>query len=50
VGDVLNDQFYRLVVGEKSLAPTIRDALSVARRVSDLRQSQRERRMVTRPH
>ncbi|WP_237722601.1 Gfo/Idh/MocA family protein [Singulisphaera acidiphila] len=49
VGDVLNEQFHRLVQGEPSLAPTIRDALSVARRVSDLRQSQREHRMIVRP-
>lgn len=49
VGDVLNEQFYRLVQGQGSLAPTIRDALAIARRVSDLRQSQREQRMICRP-
>jgi predicted dehydrogenase len=49
VGEVLNDQFHRLVRGDQSLAPTIRDALAVARRVSDLRQSQREGRKVARP-
>jgi predicted dehydrogenase len=49
VGDVLNDQFHRLVRGDQSLAPTIRDALAVARRVSDLRQSQREGRKIARP-
>lgn len=49
VGEVLNEQFYRLVLGHETLAPTIRDALSVARRVSDLRQSQREQRMISRP-
>jgi len=42
VGDVLNDQFHRLVRGDHSLAPTIRDALAVARRVGDIRRSQRE--------
>ena len=34
VGDVLNDQFHRLVRGDQSLAPTIRDALAIARRVA----------------
>ena len=42
VGDVLNDQFYRLVRSGPSLAPTIRDALTVARLVHDLRRSQAE--------
>jgi len=37
VGDVLNDQFHRLVRGEPSLAPGLRDALAVARRVAELR-------------
>jgi hypothetical protein len=49
VGDVLNDQFHRLVRGDQSLAPSIRDALSIARRVNDLRRSQRDRRMIDRP-
>jgi predicted dehydrogenase len=49
VGDILNDQFHRLVRGDQSLAPTIRDALDVARRVADLRQSQREGRKIARP-
>ena len=49
VGDVLNDQFHRLVRGDQSLAPTIRDALAGARRVNDLRQSQREGRTIRRP-
>lgn len=49
VGDVLNEQFHRLVRGDQSLAPSIRDALAVARRVSDLRRSQRERCMIARP-
>ena len=39
VGDVLNDQFHRVVRGDHSLAPTIRDALEIARLVSDLRPS-----------
>jgi predicted dehydrogenase len=42
VGDVLNDQFHRLVRGDHSLAPTIRDALTIARLVQDLRRSQHE--------
>jgi hypothetical protein len=42
VGDVLNDQFHRLVRGQQSLAPTIRDALVIARLVRDLRRSQNE--------
>jgi len=36
VGDLLNDQFHRLVHGAPSSAPTIRDALDVARIVADL--------------
>jgi predicted dehydrogenase len=46
VGEVLNDQFHRLVRGDHSLAPTVQDALAVARRVSDLRRSQREGRKI----
>lgn len=46
VGDVLNDQFHRLVRGDHSLAPTIRDALAVARRVAEIRRSQREGRRI----
>ncbi len=42
VGDVLNDQFHRLVRGHHSLAPTIRDALINARLVRDVRRSQIE--------
>jgi predicted dehydrogenase len=42
VGDVLNDQFHRLVHKGQSLAPTIRDALEIARLVGDLKQSQNE--------
>jgi predicted dehydrogenase len=37
VGDVLNDQFHRLVRGDHSLAPTIREALEIARLVASLR-------------
>ena len=48
VGDVLNDQFHRLVRGDQSLAPTIRDALTVAHCVSDLYRSQYEGRKVHR--
>jgi predicted dehydrogenase len=43
VGDVLNDQFHRLVRGDHSLAPTIRDALENARQISVLRQGLQER-------
>jgi predicted dehydrogenase len=42
VGDVLNDQFHRLVHNGQSLAPTIRDALEIARLVGDLKRSQAE--------
>jgi predicted dehydrogenase len=42
VGDVLNDQFHRRVRKGQSLAPTIHDALGIARLVQDLRRSQRE--------
>ncbi len=48
VGDVLNDQFHRLVRGDHSLAPTIRDALTIARLVQDLRRSQQEGGMIVR--
>jgi predicted dehydrogenase len=47
VGDVLNDQFYRLICGSQSLAPSIHDALKVARLVRDLRRS-REHGVVVR--
>ncbi len=46
VGDVLNDQFHRLVRGDQSLAPTIQDALAVARQVAEIRRSQREGRKI----
>lgn len=42
VGDLLNEQFRRLVQGEDAGAPTIRDALEIARLVRDLRRSQAE--------
>jgi len=42
VGDVLSDQFHRLVRGDQSLTPTIHDALAIARRVADLTRSQVE--------
>jgi predicted dehydrogenase len=48
VGDVLNDQFHRLVLGEGVRAPTIRDALENARTVRDLQISHDEGRVVTR--
>jgi predicted dehydrogenase len=44
VGDVLNDQFHRLARGVHSLAPTIREALEVARWVDKLRRSQEQGR------
>jgi predicted dehydrogenase len=43
VGDVLNDQFHRVMRGDQSLAPTIRDALAGARLVNLLRQNQQSR-------
>ena len=49
VGEVLNDQFHRLVRGEASLAPSVRDALAAARQVDDLWRSQREGRTIHRP-
>jgi predicted dehydrogenase len=48
VGDVLNDQFHRLVRGYQSLAPTIRDALINARLVRDVRRSEVQGGMVCR--
>jgi predicted dehydrogenase len=42
VGDILNEQFHRLVRGDHSLAPTIGDALSLGRRIDDIKRSQRE--------
>ena len=48
VGDVLNDQFHRLVRGHQSLAPTIRDALIIARLVREVRRSQTDGEVVFR--
>jgi predicted dehydrogenase len=48
VGDVLNDQFHRLVRGDHSLAPTILDAIAVAQCVGDLKRSQGEGRKIVR--
>jgi predicted dehydrogenase len=50
VGDVLNDQFHRLVRGDHSLAPTIRDALTIARLVQDLRRSHEDKATIVRSH
>jgi len=47
VGEVLNDQFYRLVRGEKTLAPTFQDALAAARVVRNIRRSEQEGRRTT---
>ncbi len=49
VGEVLNEHFHRLVRGDHALAPTIHDALAVARWVTDLCQSQREGKKIVRP-
>jgi predicted dehydrogenase len=50
VGEVLNAQFFRRVRGDESLAPTLDDALAVARLVDDLRRGLREgRKVFTRP-
>jgi predicted dehydrogenase len=45
VGEVLADQFHRLVRGDQSLAPSSRDALAIARGVSEMKRSQAEGRM-----
>ncbi|MDR3632533.1 MAG: Gfo/Idh/MocA family oxidoreductase [Isosphaeraceae bacterium] len=42
VGEVLNDQFCRLVRGEKTLAPNLQDALAAARAIRNIRRSQQE--------
>ncbi len=42
VGDLLNEQFRRLVQDGNETAPTIRDSLELARLVRDLRRSQAE--------
>jgi predicted dehydrogenase len=41
LGDVLNDQFHRFVSGDHALAPTIREALEIARLIGVLRRTQR---------
>jgi predicted dehydrogenase len=46
VGEVLNDHFSRLVRGEESLAPSMDDALAVARLVVELHRSRREGRKI----
>jgi predicted dehydrogenase len=46
VGEVLNDHFHRMVRGGQSLAPTLDDALAVARLVHELRRSRREGRRI----
>ena len=46
IGDVLNEQFHRLVRGELSLAPSVHDALAIARRVADIQRSKCEHRQV----
>lgn len=42
LGEVLNDQFYRLLREDHTLAPSIQDALAVSRRIDDIQTSQRE--------
>jgi predicted dehydrogenase len=49
VGEVLSEQFHRLVRGDQSLAPTIQEAQANARCVEDLSRSRREGRKITRP-
>ncbi len=49
VGDVLNDQFHRRVCGHHSLAPTIRDALEIARLIDRLRETERADRHIAYP-
>jgi predicted dehydrogenase len=44
VGEILNDHFHRLVRGEQSLAPSLHDALAIARLVGQLQRSQQEGR------
>jgi predicted dehydrogenase len=46
VGEVLDDQFHRLVRGDQSLAPTIEDAITLARGINALATSLREGRRV----
>jgi predicted dehydrogenase len=42
VGEVLNDQFHRLVRGDQSLAPTLDDALAIARLIDQLQRDRHE--------
>jgi hypothetical protein len=46
VGEVLNDHFHRMVRGVQSLAPTLDDALAVARLVTDVQRSRQDGRNV----
>ena len=46
VGEVLNRQFLGLVRGETTLAPTVSDAVAIARRMAEIRQSQTEGRTI----
>ena len=46
IGEVLNDQFCRLIRGEKTLAPTLQDALAAARAIRNIRRSQQEGRRI----
>ena len=46
IGEMLNDQFHRLVRGEASLAPTWDDAIAVARLLAEIRRSGREGRRI----
>lgn len=47
IGEFLNEQFHRLVLGEPAFAPTVDDALAMVGLLRDLRQSQREGRKLT---
>ena len=46
VGEMLNDQFHRMVRGDHSLAPNIEEALALARQIAILHQSGDERRLM----
>ena len=46
IGEMLNDQFHRLVRGEPSLAPTWDDSIAVARLLAEIRRSGREGRRI----
>ncbi len=49
VGEVLNDQFHRLALGDVSLAPGWDDSIAVARLVAMIRRSGREGRRISNP-